>query len=130
MAEVTSSFLRKKIDKIINLIFIIKERAKWGSSLEFILTVIGYAVGLGNVWLYYLIIYSTSFYSFVILGLAISVFGIQTWWCTFFDSVFYHDVSSRNSDVFFGDRCWSIFWIITFTCLCINGSFISRFNYK
>lgn len=27
-----------------------EKRAQWGSSIEFILTVIGYAVGLGNVW--------------------------------------------------------------------------------
>jgi hypothetical protein len=26
-----------------------KDRAQWGSSLEFILTVVGFAVGLGNV---------------------------------------------------------------------------------
>jgi SNF family Na+-dependent transporter len=27
-----------------------KPRAAWGGKLEFILTMIGYAVGLGNVW--------------------------------------------------------------------------------
>ena len=26
------------------------ERAEWGGKLEFILTCVGYAVGLGNVW--------------------------------------------------------------------------------
>lgn len=26
------------------------ERAAWGNQLEFILTMVGYAVGLGNVW--------------------------------------------------------------------------------
>jgi len=30
----------------------LKERAQWGNSLEFILSVIGCAVGLGNVWRY------------------------------------------------------------------------------
>lgn len=27
-----------------------KPRAAWGGKLEFILTMVGYAVGLGNVW--------------------------------------------------------------------------------
>lgn len=28
----------------------IMERGQWGGKLEFILTCVGYAVGLGNVW--------------------------------------------------------------------------------
>lgn len=28
----------------------IKARASWGGKLEFIFTMVGYAVGLGNVW--------------------------------------------------------------------------------
>jgi hypothetical protein len=27
-----------------------KQRANWGSHVEFILTLVGFAVGLGNVW--------------------------------------------------------------------------------
>ena len=27
-----------------------KARGQWGNQLEFVLTIIGYAVGLGNVW--------------------------------------------------------------------------------
>lgn len=30
--------------------FDVKERASWGGKLEFMLTMVGYAVGLGNVW--------------------------------------------------------------------------------
>ena len=28
----------------------VKERGQWGNQLEFVLTIVGFAVGLGNVW--------------------------------------------------------------------------------
>ena len=33
-----------------NVHFLYLQRANWGSHIEFILTLVGFAVGLGNVW--------------------------------------------------------------------------------
>lgn len=37
-------------DTIVNLWLVILQRAEWSNPVEFILTCVGFAVGLGNVW--------------------------------------------------------------------------------
>ena len=37
-----------------------EERASWGNHLEFLLTVVSYAVGLGNIWRFPFLVYKNG----------------------------------------------------------------------
>lgn len=56
-----------------------KQRGKWGSSLEFILTVIGYAVGLGNVWRFPFLVFKNGGAAFLVpFFILLFLIGIPT----------------------------------------------------
>jgi SNF family Na+-dependent transporter len=56
-----------------------EKRAEWGNQLEFILTVIGFAVGLGNVWRFPALVFDNGGGPFlVIFFLMLFLVGIPT----------------------------------------------------
>nr|KAG5713677.1 hypothetical protein BaRGS_024725 [Batillaria attramentaria] len=60
-----------------------EERAQWGRQIEFILTLVGYAVGLGNVWRFPYLCYRNGGGAFLIpyviflVLLGIPVFALE-----------------------------------------------------
>uniref|UniRef100_A0A0G4GBT5 Transporter n=1 Tax=Chromera velia CCMP2878 TaxID=1169474 RepID=A0A0G4GBT5_9ALVE len=60
-----------------------EKKARWGNQAEFILTLVGYAVGLGNIWRFPYLVFSNGGAAFLIpyvcisVGLGVPIFALE-----------------------------------------------------